>query len=344
MPIPQGMSEDTFEYVIRFTIAHEGDTPFMYNNWSAKNSKRDVTIGVGYALTSLPMIGLGDGTSTCVAGEREAASQPIRRMFRVRRTREPASAEDMVKEFRRVYNTERTRDNLFSAYQDRSPIEMDRQAMLQLLREKMLEFWTYKGRELPNFQSLPAQAQVVLMSWNYGLRLTRAPKMCGAVLAGDYVTAANETLVPGWDGKKNEAHRILMLNAGAIVKSGGDLNKLPPINGPFKPPPAEPGAQTTINTVPMSLPGRWMVTIGNWQGIFVFDKSGGVFWANNDHAPKHVGRWSVNGTRLEWNFKDPGDFRTFTVQLPLNPTAVSGTILPSGQGWFTMSKSNVGVA
>ena len=73
MPIPQGMSEDTFEYVIQFTIAHEGDTPFMYNNWSAKNKNRDVTIGVGYALTSLPMTDLGAGEyiSLCRDGAME---------------------------------------------------------------------------------------------------------------------------------------------------------------------------------------------------------------------------------------------------------------------------------
>jgi hypothetical protein len=59
---------------LNFTISHEGDTPFMYNNWSAKNPLPDVTIGVGRALTSLPKIGLGPGQFTCLAGEREAAS------------------------------------------------------------------------------------------------------------------------------------------------------------------------------------------------------------------------------------------------------------------------------
>src|SRR6516165_10451575 len=38
--IPQGMSTQTFEYLLKFTIAHEGDTPFMYNNWPLKNSER----------------------------------------------------------------------------------------------------------------------------------------------------------------------------------------------------------------------------------------------------------------------------------------------------------------
>jgi hypothetical protein len=338
------MSNETFEYVIQFTIAHEGDTPFMYNNWSAKNTKRDVTIGVGYALTSVPMEKLNDGTSTCKAGEREAASEAIRGMFRVVETGATANPTDMITEFRRVYNTERIGGNLFSAYRDKSPLEMDREAMLRLLREKMLGFWEQRGRDFPNFQTIPAQAQVALMSWNYGLRLRGAPHMCDAVLAGDYLTAAKETRVPGWDGQKNDAHRRLMLNAAAIMRNGGDRNKLPPMQGPFKPPPAEPGAETTLNTIPLGLPGRWTVTIGGWRGLFFFDQSGGVSWANHDHAPKHAGRWSVNGSRLEWKFRDPGDFRTFTAQLPLDPSGVSGTILPAGQGWFSMSKGSLGVA
>ena len=75
------------------------------------------------------------------------------------------------------------------------------------------------------------------MSWNYGLRLRGAPKMCAAVRARDYEEAAKQTLVPGWDAQKNAAHQRLMMNAAAIVKGGMSLNLLPPMAGPFKPPP-----------------------------------------------------------------------------------------------------------
>ena len=53
---------------------------------------------------------------------------------------------------------------------------------------------------------------------------------------------------------------------------------------------------------------------------------------------------AVKGGRLEWKFNDPGDIRTFTVPLPLIASKVSGTILPAGQGWFTMAKSGGGIA
>jgi hypothetical protein len=333
MPIPDGMSDDTFEYVLKFTALHEGVTPFMYNNWSEKNTKRDVTVGVGYAVTS----------------ETHAASPEIRLTFRVKGTSKTASDPEMRAEYRRVYNTERKNGNLYTAFQAPSPLEMDIAGMYSLLRKKMLEFWDSRGRNIPNFGSLPAQAQVALMSYNYGLRLSAAPHMCDAVRDGNYQTAAKESYIKDWAGHKNAAHRRLILNAGAIIRTGADPAKLPPLGGVNTPVLLEPGvvdlgAEATLNKVPTGLTGRWMVTIGDWRGVFFFDAGHGVTWANSDYAPKHTGRWSVNGGRLEWRFKDPGDFRVFTAQLPLNPGQVSGTILPAGQGWFSMSKTVTGVA
>jgi len=91
------------------------------------------------------------------------------------------------------------------------------------------------------------------------------------------------------------------------------------------------------------LSGKWQVSIGDWNGLFYFDERGGVSWANSEASRKHPGRWSVNGSRLEWKFLDPGDFRVFTVNLPLDTKKMSGTILPAGQGWFTMSKAGLGI-
>ena len=82
MPPPPGMSAATFEYVVIFTIAHEGDTPFMYNNWPLKNPKKDVTVGVGHALFS----------------ENEATSPDVRRMFTVKKTGRPADPGEMLQE------------------------------------------------------------------------------------------------------------------------------------------------------------------------------------------------------------------------------------------------------
>jgi hypothetical protein len=321
-PLFAGMLEDTFQYLLQFSIAHEGDTPFMYNNWPAKNPNRDVTIGVGHALTT----------------EDDAASQCAK--FWVIKTGKHPTPDEMKEEFRRVYNTRRidgNPGNLYSAFRDPSPLKMDRDAMLGDLREKMLGFWDSRGAKLPDFSSIPAQAQVALMSYNYGARLSTAGDMCTAVRAGDYLTAAKETFVSGWDPQKNAAHKQLMLNAATIVATGMDLNTLPPVTGknPFKPPPPVAGAANTLD--PAQLAGKWRVAIGTWNGFFFFKAKGDISWADSDDSMKHEGTWSEYNGRLVWWFFDKGDFRIFTLPLPLSTGNADGTILPAGQGRFTMS-------
>jgi hypothetical protein len=217
------MSQDTFDYVIAFTIAHEGFTPFMYNNWPLKNKNKDVTVGVGFAITSAA----------------QAASPEIRNLFRLKGTTTIPDPEVMKKEYDRVFNLARTATNLHTDYEDKSPVVMDETAMRGFLREKMLEFWESKGQTFPKFENIPAQAQVALMSWNYGLRLSGAPNMCNAVRADppDYDRARKETNVPDWDGQKNEAHARLFENVRILVDNRMDTSILPPIDGPFKPPP-----------------------------------------------------------------------------------------------------------
>jgi hypothetical protein len=162
--------------------------------------------------------------------------------------------------------------------------------------------------------------------------------MCKAVLAGDYPRAAIECWVNGWDGQKNKAHQVLLLNASALVHQGQDLTKLPPVAGPFKPPPSELDGTSAQSDVQTQLPGRWNVTIGSWSGMFFFDANGGVSWAETAYGQRHAGRWTADDSTIEWRFREPDDIRTFKVSLPLDTTSVAGTILPAGQGWFTMSK------
>lgn len=90
---------------------------------------------------------------------------------------------------------------------------------------------------------------------------------------------------------------------------------------------------------PADLAGTWKVTIGTWSGLFVFDASGGVYWAEGAAGTRHAGRWTAAGADLQWKFGDAGDFRTFTLKLPLNKASSQGQILPAGQGYFEMKKA-----
>jgi len=218
---PDGMLQDTLDYVLAFTVAHEGNTPFMYNNWPLKNPNLDVTVGVGRALPNAD----------------SAAVPEVRDTFTVKATGAPATDDDMRAEWNRVAAIPRSATNLFSDYRDASPLLMDPDGMLALLGDNMLRFWGQKGQDF-DFSAIPAQAQVALMSYNYGRRLSNAPKMCNAVRSSDFDTAATECVISGWDQRKNQAHQVLFQNAGAIIAKGLDLNTLPPIDGPFKPPPS----------------------------------------------------------------------------------------------------------
>jgi hypothetical protein len=85
------------------------------------------------------------------------------------------------------------------------------------------------------------------------------------------------------------------------------------------------------------LRGTWSVTIGSWNGLFVFNDST-VYWADDNGSPHHNGKWWVTQSEVLWKFQDSGDIRTFTVSLPLYRSSIRGMILPAGQGFFAMEK------
>jgi hypothetical protein len=222
--MPQGMSLDTFNYLIAFTKAHEGPTPFLYNNWPYKNKKKDVTAGVGIA----------------VPDEETAAADPIRTLFRMKGSGAVPSPEQMKKEFNRVNDQPRTPGNLHTDYGDKSPMEIPANIMLSSLLAKMNLCWNQRGVQFDDFAKIQAQAQVALVSFNYGIRISNRRPMCDAVKAEDFLTASRSCVVTEWAPEKNAAHQRLFDNAGAIMLTSRDLNLLPPIAAGFKPPPCPP--------------------------------------------------------------------------------------------------------
>jgi hypothetical protein len=97
--------------------------------------------------------------------------------------------------------------------------------------------------------------------------------------------------------------------------------------------------------VPTGLAGQWMVRIGNWIGMFVFNPSGDVWYATMPPAgplaevansARTHGRWVASGTSVRWTFKPADDIRTFEVSLPAPQRKWEGLIRPTGQGSFKM--------
>ncbi|MEP6827553.1 MAG: hypothetical protein ABJA10_05720, partial [Aestuariivirga sp.] len=75
------------------------------------------------------------------------------------------------------------------------------------------------------------------------------------------------------------------------------------------------------------MPGTWSVTIGNWNGYFVFQGDKNVYWLELNSSNRHAGSWGTNMSSCAWQFKDdaPAFKRSFEVLLPLT-TTVKGEI------------------
>jgi hypothetical protein len=87
--------------------------------------------------------------------------------------------------------------------------------------------------------------------------------------------------------------------------------------------------------------GKWQVVIGNWKGVFTFDRNGRCAWS--DGGMEHVGKWNIVGGEVQWTYNDdpPGWERIFHARLPLR-TKVDGeaTIKGVNHGFYSMTKSS----
>ena len=102
---------------------------------------------------------------------------------------------------------------------------------------------------------------------------------------------------------------------------------------------AQPSAAApAAHSVKSEFSGRWQVTIGSWTGVFNFDTRGIAYWADQNGGHHHNGSWWQTASLVQWRFHDSGDFRTFSIQLPVNKVLTKGSILPAGQGYFEMKK------
>ena len=229
-------------------------------------------------------------------------------------------------EWKKVTNCRITKEGLQTAVRNRAISNM---AYLKNNRKD--------NKSLGAFDDFPADAQLcaLSLSWAVGNEFGY-PSFCKACRESNWFEAAKQC---GFSDKVNTlpirqaAQELMMRNAGYVTQGAGSPNTLNWPNELSSPPALAP------------LPGKWDVWIGNkgagsaWNGIFRFDSTCGVSWAEKRFPQLETsGSWSVSNGQLSWSFRAIGDFRTFTVRLPLQPDEIKGTIQPQGQGWFSMSK------
>jgi hypothetical protein len=99
-------------------------------------------------------------------------------------------------------------------------------------------------------------------------------------------------------------------------------------------------ASTSVDYSPDAyLPGSWTVTIGKWNGWFMFKRDHTVLWADENPTAMHPGKWYLYDGGIEWYFSDdsPQFRRRFTVPANTKPP-LNGNIVGGGGGVFTMYK------
>ena len=211
-PKPDYMSQQAWDYLLKFTVAHEGKVLHMYNNRTSETAKQDVTCGIGILLI-----------------DRDTATGPdYKYMFFDPATKLGASDDQLrddwdaaSKLLRRYWpnaNLESTAQG--DGYADVCKMRMNEDAVIDkaasVLKSKLQ---SEIGHWLPlaTFTDLPAQAQVACASYFYGWSLAKAPNFRQALLDRDLNRAAKESNLPGAAPAKNKAHERLLLNAASIA-------------------------------------------------------------------------------------------------------------------------------
>jgi hypothetical protein len=210
-PKPDGMTQLAWDYLLRFTIAHEAMVLHMYNNRASETSNQDVTCGIGVLLAN-----------------RDTATKPdYKPMFfdpatKLQPTDEQLRADwDAASKLLRRYSPDPNLENTSAGdgYADVCKMRMDRDAvidkMASVLKMKLKwELATWLPQE--TFTSMPSQAQVACVSYFYGWSLAKAPNLRKALLDLDFTRAAKESRLSGAAELKNKGHERLFLNAASI--------------------------------------------------------------------------------------------------------------------------------
>jgi GH24 family phage-related lysozyme (muramidase) len=188
----------------KFTADREGSLDFMY-----ADVKNLVTTGIGNLI---------DPINT-------ALNLP----WRHRATGELASGPEIVS----AWNTVKGRIDLNQKgggyYRNVTDLYLDKEAIQELVRQRLNQNEAILRQGFPNYDSLPADAQlgILSMAWAAGPYFYKSfPMFTKAVNSGDYVTAAVQSHMKGLNADRQIANRELFANAADVIAKGADFATL----------------------------------------------------------------------------------------------------------------------
>jgi hypothetical protein len=199
-----GMAKETWAYLLKFTCFHEGVVNFLYSNKGKPGVTRsDVTIGIGISLPTKVSCGAYVGR------------------FFVKGTNfsSVATLEQIEADWVTVDGMSRATNTLD---------DFGRAVQTEIRPEDAIRFTiAFYGKYVPgrlnstdfaDFADWPAQAQVALASYCYGLSPEGAPKMRAALRKRDFDTAGLQSWISTWEDRKLIDHRVLFWNAARITE------------------------------------------------------------------------------------------------------------------------------
>jgi len=233
---PAGMRQSAWEYLLKFTEAHEGPIRHLYN---AKTSEVDVTLGIGISLPSQTSAMAAGIVALCFDPATELTATPEQ----LKTDRLKASTM-MIPGNQRSFNPA---TGELSPFAQNCLMRMTLEKVRSSVQAKLVaNFNGGKSSHIdhyPGFETYPAEAQVAIVSFNCCIpAINTFPLLGMAISNGDWHTAARQCWISGASSRKNRAHQILFTNAARVVEQNLDLDSIadtnkvdPPVIRPFVP-------------------------------------------------------------------------------------------------------------
>ncbi|MEN3308752.1 MAG: hypothetical protein V7603_4954 [Micromonosporaceae bacterium] len=205
--------------VLPFQTAFEGRIEYLY-----LDVRGLVTIGVGNLIDDARDAGNGDATRGL------AFARPLPFVWK---TDDSAADQDAIDQ---DWTAVKTRQDLAArgagAFASITQLKLDDGHIDDLVRQKADEFEATLKRsaEFAGFDDMPADAQLGLLSMAWAMGPAFAPKFprfASACQDGRWGDAADQCHIAGPGlGRRNDADRMLFLNAAQVAADGGDYAEL----------------------------------------------------------------------------------------------------------------------
>lgn len=213
---PNQMAKSTWDYLLKFTLHHEGVVNHMYHNFPLGSKFPDVSCGIGFLLaaekgnpkTPSPATVKSwrknfinpDGTTP----EDDQFIKEWERCYEIKRVSQPRG--NMISEF-----IEKVKDKVELKLRLRP--EIIKPKMAQLLTSKLNDELSHSPLKDVDFWNLPAVAQVAIASVSYGFSPTKMPNFATALKEKNFYRASSEIKLSNMSDIKNYDHWLLMRDA-----------------------------------------------------------------------------------------------------------------------------------